>query len=1673
MSETPIDNQDLDVSFYPNDFPNQALLARNIEHWFTQYGPDIATLQMALYESHVKSLAAERVFASVIKPLTSVFDFAQPLLNQAIQDALGISVDSRHIYLHEVTALHPQIQADEQPILIAALHNFRADKTFLSGSGLYYRAQPYPPAADGIISGELKEVCGTPIDCFTGHINYEPSAFVNLCRSLDLGGQYETHLTRVFANAQEIENAFVRKECRRFEVLVHIARMRNHISPVVYDVMLRVAKTNGTPVWGGGPLRYSELELFATRTSNVPLQGVLIIESHPRANKEQLGPDEGPVVVYMPGEPRHPVKEYATINAFLGYLRDSLSEASYRRYLERFLPVDKHADFFARLNNALTPRSGVEPQAGLAPHRTMLNTAPFNRLYDQAYRKIVADARTLAVPVRTLTDPTRHGPVQVLRGLAHFGFDLADVFLPASEIRDLVKDIFTSLEDWSDGDRTKTLAHLYDIGKHAVLAGAPKWAHELERLEKVYEDGKEAVEFIIDALQPLLESADDSSGFALSSHDDEIVELEQGGAKVAPDSVSPSAFVESLVQVEADSAQPRLWKPDLTAFKHPNVLPAGSFLDGRSLLKAGGQTWLSMAGNYYEVGFDSALKKWRVLHSGDPHKYSPVLETNGHGAWRFEGEDPMGWDAYKAFRRLHGDCATLEDDIIDRILRITEVDEALLRQIHVDKLPPPALLVDCTQRFLIVRHLNEFIGLMGQISNATAVRDNTRALSDAFVASNIEPYLEFIVTMPGWPEGRVLRRLNAQGAVLSRHGVTNGAQRNLDVVYTPGNILALLDSLMLGLSATETESLLISYEPPKTPGQYLAYRLGAEARGRRQALFDLVYATKYNATNPIIRLVQRDFPSLPYLVVKELVATADEVERDRMSTAERIPLRLAEQAREYLQQLRINRALECFYLHLASPDSDIVTLALVNSLPDWPKDLVIEVRRNTFDGQKIFRSGGEATKPEQVTLVMVQNGTHYETYTPQGQRIHFASQRLSRVLSSQDNMTINTMDAMEIAVGDLAISQRPRVKRALGLQAIKPGIKWPLRLPDGRVGYPLSGRLRGLFDKFRSNPQGFSPELAVRRLYPQFTSRQVRAFLDLLSASFVGTAEQKKNLVRGRLNELGQEYSTLEATLDRWVADATYTPSGQMTDPDAQARNFARVQILSCWRRESVSVDPRATASADSLDLRNLNIGSLPVITAKFGHVQALTLENLALTTEAAGAFVRCFPELRSLSLQNNRMDAVPAALEQLSSLKTLKLSRNLIQLDAQGLQRLQNLRGLETLELEGHDLRLDALFDVSWWPQLAALKLRLCGLTAMPSGLGVHAALRLVDLRHNRITTVGDQTLLAIASRPEFHLKLHGNPLDAQTIASARNIFPEVAMVRMGVSDMPGQWGDQTAAQWLVDSGSLAQRQRWADLQREPEGESFVQLVKDLVWTADYRDNRQMLVERLWRMIDEMSQSEALREELFELAAHPETCGDGTMVTFNMLDVRVLVSQLERTADGNSPIAMFKLMRGLERLDELDRIALRDFNTRLASDPYLDQAEVRLIYPTQLRVELALPGQAQGMLFANISGVDQQMIDRAKVQVLQRERQPAFLKSMIARNDWMTFLETHYQQRFEMVTLPFHELQDKLDDQRGSITDEEYLNGLGAVYTAQKQGVEALALELTKDIAQLASTPE
>lgn len=218
----------------------------------------------------------------------------------------------------------------------------------------------------------------------------------------------------------------------------------------------------------------------------------------------------------------------------------------------------------------------------------------------------------------------------------------------------LVREAFVAYEDWTHGEVEEAMQHVYNIAENVaqtVVVGSVIGA--LDRLE-------------------------------------------------------PSMFIESLVQKRVDGSV-RLGKPTVGGYADTVTVPDGLRANPLGLYEFDSKTWLPMNGKLYRVEADATGKNWRIRHPQDQHAYSPKLEHNGAGAWRHEWENPMGWDEVTAFRRLNVTCDAFTEEEISRVLSITGSNEALLRQIHVESHPLPALLRDAIQRMEIERGLQACI----------------------------------------------------------------------------------------------------------------------------------------------------------------------------------------------------------------------------------------------------------------------------------------------------------------------------------------------------------------------------------------------------------------------------------------------------------------------------------------------------------------------------------------------------------------------------------------------------------------------------------------------------------------------------------------------------------------------------------------------------------------------------------------------------------------------------------------------------------------------------------------------------------------------------------------------------------------------------------------------------
>lgn len=259
---------------------------------------------------------------------------------------------------------------------------------------------------------------------------------------------------------------------------------------------------------------------------------------------------------------------------------------------------------------------------------------------------------------------------------------------------------------------------------------------------------------------------------------------------------------------------------------------------------------------------------------------------------------------------------------------------------------------------------------------------------------------------------------------------------------------------------------------------------------------------------------------------------------------------------------------------------------------------------------------------------------------------------------------------------------------------------------------------------------------------------------------------------------------------------------------------------------------------------------------------------------------------------------------------------------------------------------------------------------------------------------------------------------------------------------------------------------EQWTDLVAEPDSTDFFRILGDLRMSADFTRHREALTARVWHVLDVVSVDARLREQLFTLAAHPMTCGDGVTIVFSNLGIHVLVFEImASTTQARQPARLFTLARSLERLDQVEIIAQEDIAARLRERGTVDEAEVRLGYRVGLAKKLGLPAQPRSMLFSSLSGVTPDKLDIARRRILARESSAAFMAWLIKREFWMEYLEHHFEARFEPVKAPFSERLLALDSRKG-LSDQKYLDEVAVITQERRAAVDALAISLSEAIA-------
>ena len=239
------------------------------------------------------------------------------------------------------------------------------------------------------------------------------------------------------------------------------------------------------------------------------------------------------------------------------------------------------------------------------------------------------------------------------------------------------------------------------------------------------------------------------------------------------------------------------------------------------------------------------------------------------------------------------------------------------------------------------------------------------------------------------------------------------------------------------------------------------------------------------------------------------------------------------------------------------------------------------------------------------------------------------------------------------------------------------------------------------------------PEVAsVQRVYPNKNAQEAREF-------FIGMGDEAE----ARLARRVQELDLLETQLDTYIANSQPDSSTVNTPAKIQARRVARI-IKGCWRQDS----------GEMLRLPSIN-GPLPALAVDFSHVKSLNL-NAVTWSAASDTFLSNFPNLEHLSITQSGIEKLPGEIGAMDKLNNLNLSMNRIALDEQSAATLSAMSHLTAINLSDNPT-LTLPPDFSTMSGLEYLLLRNTGINQWATGLQDKTALKVFDLRDNRLNEV------------------------------------------------------------------------------------------------------------------------------------------------------------------------------------------------------------------------------------------------------------------------------------------------------------------------------------------------
>lgn len=447
---------------------NLALIDQRLPSWLRNASPE---QHAQLKQRMLQSQRAYRQLRQALEPVRGIGAFCRPLLAQQLTTWFPDQT------LPNATVGRVRLEDDGHTLswLEAALQGLDEDENIT----LY--ASPYT----------------------TEHLPLDTARFTKALRSLDLGQRYQDHLhehldTDAFRDLlREQDRAAFAAELTQARLQGLLDSRGEELGEAVLAGLESVPSPDGTQ---------RTLECHYLSVFGIPLNGPLVLRLEPTLRTE-------PCLLYVPGDPHFPLRQYPSQRALGLALTRRLWQHDYRSFFSRFVPQSQQPLFVERLRTTLFPRypyatlQTEPPTLAKGERFSWLRLAfpPVHGVWQQTLNKnarlpwaltlwpgdcfsararshvalALSDAATVAVPVAQHDAAERRARIE---GWLNLGLGVANVvalLVPAlGELMmvvggaQLVDEFLDGVHAANDGDAEAALSHLFDIALNLAQLAA-------------------------------------------------------------------------------------------------------------------------------------------------------------------------------------------------------------------------------------------------------------------------------------------------------------------------------------------------------------------------------------------------------------------------------------------------------------------------------------------------------------------------------------------------------------------------------------------------------------------------------------------------------------------------------------------------------------------------------------------------------------------------------------------------------------------------------------------------------------------------------------------------------------------------------------------------------------------------------------------------------------------------------------------------------------------------------------------------------------------------------------------------------------------------------------------------------------------------------------------------